>query len=123
MLNPDLYVMPSPDIVIRTTRFPNSMTKELEDISGVRRVQAVREARVVFQGSLVMLIAADLLSVEELIPVRIVAGGRDMFADAAAGRGVLVSDSLARLHRLHAGEVVELTAPGGVIHVPITDQQ
>ncbi len=130
MLNPDLYVTPSPDIVMRTIRFPDSMTKELEGVAGVRRLQAVREAHVVFQGRPVMLIAADMLSIEELIPVRIVAGGRNMFADAAAGRGVVVSDNLARLHRLHAGEIVELTAPGGAIRLPIagiivdyTDQQ
>jgi putative ABC transport system permease protein len=118
-LNPDLFVMPAPDIVMRTIRFPGSMTKELEGIAGVRRLQAVREARVVFQGSQVMLIAIDLLSVEELIPVRIVAGSRDMFATAAAGRGLLVSDSLARLHRLHTGDIAELTAPGGVMRLPI----
>jgi putative ABC transport system permease protein len=42
-----------------------------------------------------------------------------MFATAAAGRGVLVSDSLARLHRLRTGDMVELTAPAGTIHLPI----
>ena len=42
-LNPDLFVMPSQDIVIRTMRFPPTMGPELSAMAGVERVQMVRE--------------------------------------------------------------------------------
>jgi putative ABC transport system permease protein len=118
-LNPDLFVMPSHDLVIRTIRFPGTMTAELEAIPGIRRLQAVRNGRVPFRAAPVMLLALDLLSVEDLTPVRVVAGNRDMFRVAAAGRGVLVSANLAELQRLREGEMLALATPGGVIHLPI----
>jgi putative ABC transport system permease protein len=118
-LNPDLFVMPSHEIVIRTIRFPAAMAAELEAIPGIRRVQAVRQARVVFRGTPVTLLALDLLSVQELTPVRPVAGNRDMFRVAAAGEGVVVSDNLAQLHRLEPGKMLELAAPGGVVRLPV----
>jgi len=118
-LNPDLFVMPSHDIVIRTIRFPASMTPELQAIPGVRRLQAVRDARVMFRGTPVMLFALDLLSLEELTPVRAVAGNRDMFRVAAAGQGVLVTDSLSQLHGLRYGELLDVPSPGGVVRLPI----
>jgi putative ABC transport system permease protein len=118
-LNPDLFVMPSHDLVIRTMRFPDSMTSELEAIPGVRRLQPVRNGRVTFRNTPIMVLALDMLSVEELTPVRVVAGNRDMFRVAAAGKGVLVSASLAELQRLHEGEVFELATPGGMIRLPI----
>ena len=118
-LNPDLFVMPSHDLVIRTIRFPGAMTAELAAIPGIRRLQPVRNGRISFRNTPVMLLALDLLSIEELTPVRIVAGGRDMFREAAAGRGVLVSANLAELQRLQEGEMLELATPGGSIHLPI----
>src|SRR5262249_28820469 len=46
-LSPDLFVMPSQDIVIRTLRFPATMNEDLLKMPGVERVQMVRDARVV----------------------------------------------------------------------------
>jgi putative ABC transport system permease protein len=118
-LNPDLFVMPSHDLVIRTIRFPGTMTEELAAIPGVRRLQPVRNGRVTFRDTPIMVLALDLLSVEELTPVRVVAGDRDMFRVAAAGKGVLVSANLAELQRLEAGELLDLDTPGGVLRLPI----
>jgi putative ABC transport system permease protein len=118
-LNPDLFVMPSHDLVIRTIRFPATMTAELEGIPGVRRLQAVRNGRVPFRNTAVMLLALDLSSVEELTQVRVVAGSPDMFRVAASGRGVLVSANLAELQGLREGEILSLATPAGVINLPI----
>ena len=118
-LNPDLFVMASHDIANRTIRFPATMTAELEAIPGVRRLQGIRNPRVMFRGTPVMLLALDALSFEELTPVRATAGSRDMFRVAAAGQGAVVSDNLAELFHLQLGEVVELAAPVGVIRLPI----
>ena len=64
-LNPDLFVMPSQDIVIRTLRFPPTMAAEVEAIPGVERVQMVRNARVVFRGTPIMIVATDIASIAE----------------------------------------------------------
>jgi putative ABC transport system permease protein len=42
-----------------------------------------------------------------------------MFRLAAAGKGLIVSENLAELHRLHHGETLELPAPDGLIRLPI----
>ena len=48
-LNPDLFVMPSQNIVVRTIRFPPEMGPQIAAIEGVDRVQMVRDARIVFR--------------------------------------------------------------------------
>src|SRR6185436_9340741 len=64
-LNPDLFVMPSQDIVIRTLRFPKEMQQELQGVRGVERVQMVRNARVIFRGTPVMIVATEIESLAE----------------------------------------------------------
>ena len=76
-LNPDLFVMPSQDIVIRTLRFPAAMGPEIAAIDGVSRVQMVRDARVVFRGTPVMIVAADVLSLGQTARRTTVAGDLD----------------------------------------------
>ena len=120
VLNPDLFVLPSHNIVIRSIRFPSEMAGELSGMSGIRRVQPVRQARVMFRNVPVMLVAVDLLNIRETTQVRTVAGDpHEMFRLAAAGRGLLVSENLAELHRLHYGETLELPTPTGLLQLPI----
>src|SRR4029079_5623080 len=64
-LNPDLFVMPSQNIVVRTIRFPASMTPELAAIPGIERVQMVRDARIVFRGTPVMVVAVEIESIAQ----------------------------------------------------------
>ena len=59
-LNPDLFVMPSQNIVVRTIRFPATMAPELAAIPGVERVQMVRDARIVFRETPVMIVAVEV---------------------------------------------------------------
>jgi putative ABC transport system permease protein len=119
-LNPDLFVMPSPDIVIRTLRFPPEMSSELAAIPGITRVQMVRDARVVFRKTPVMIVASDVSNLAETVRRTPVAGNAEtMYRDTAAGRGVMVSDNLANLQRLKLGEVLEIPAPHGVLKLPI----
>jgi hypothetical protein len=44
-LNPELFIMPSQSIVVRTMRFPAAMGPEVAAIQ-VKRVQSVRDARI-----------------------------------------------------------------------------
>jgi putative ABC transport system permease protein len=119
-LNPDLFVTPSQDIVIRTLRFPRAMQKELEAEPGVERVQPVRNARVMFRGTPVMIVATDVASVAEKVKRDAVEGDeRTMYRETAAGRGLIVSDNLAQLQRLRVGNLLEIPAPHGTISLPI----
>ncbi len=119
-LNPDLFVMPSQDIVIRTLRFPAEMGQELSALPGVERVQMVRDARIVFRQTPVLIVATDIRSLSETAhrpPIEGEAG--EMYRSAAAGRGLMVSENLAELQRLRLGEVLEIPAPHGTIRLPI----
>jgi putative ABC transport system permease protein len=120
VVNPDLFIMPAPSIVMRTLRFPAAMGAELMEIPGMGRIQSVREARVMFRRTPVMVLAVDLLSIQQTTRPRVVAGDPDhLYRSAAAGTGLLVSESLAELHRLRQGETLELPTPGGVLALPI----
>jgi len=119
-LNPDLFVMPSQDIVVRTLRFPEAMGAELTALPGVARVQMVRDARVVFRGTPVMIVATDIRSVSETAHRPPVEGdAATMYAAAAAGKGLVVSDNLAQLQGLRVGDLLEVAAPHGTIRLPV----
>jgi putative ABC transport system permease protein len=119
-LNPDLFVAPSQDIVVRTLRFPPEMESELRATAGVMRVQAVRNARVLFRQTPVMIVATDIASVAQTVHVDPIAGDADtMYAQTAAGTGLMVSDNFAELQRLAIGDLLEIPAPHGVVKLPI----
>jgi putative ABC transport system permease protein len=119
-LNPDLFVLPSQNIVNRTFRFPSTMAPELAAVQGIERVQAVRNARIVFRRTPVMVVAADIESFAQTMRWKLVAGDSgQMYRLAAAGHGLIVSDNLAQLQHVRIGEGLEIPAPYGVIRLPI----
>jgi putative ABC transport system permease protein len=119
-LNPDLFVMPSQDVVIRTLRFPAEMFGELERLPGIARVQMVRNARIVFRQTPVMIVATDVRSLSETAPREPVSGSaREMYDLTSSGRGLMVSDNLAQLKHLELGDTIDIPAPLGTIHLPI----
>ncbi len=118
--NPDLFVLPSQDIVVRTLRFPPDMTAELSSIAGVRELQRVRSARIAFRQTPVMLVATDIASMGDTSRRRQVAGDTgEMYRLTAAGQGLIVSDNLAQLHGLRVGETLEIAAPHETIELPL----
>ena len=118
-LNPDLFVIPSENIVVRTMRFPPTMAPEIASVEGVERVQMVRDARIAFRETPVMVVAVDVASIEQTARREPVEGVPDMYRLAAEGKGLIVSDNLAQLQHLRLGEVLEVPAPYGVIRLPI----
>ena len=130
-LNPDLFVMPSPRLDLRTLRFPASMAPEIQAVPGVERVQMFRNGRITFRGVPIMAVALEMESVAATTRSRPVAGdAADMYRLAAGGEGLIVSDSLAQRLQLAFGEILEIPAPYGTIRLPIagiivdyTDQQ
>jgi len=119
-LNPDLFVMPSQNIVVRTMRFPSDMGPQIAAVPGVTHVQMVRSGRVTFRNTPVMLVAVEVRSLAETAKRDPVAGDTaEMYRKTAAGEGLMVSDNLAQLQRLKLGEILELPSPGGIIRLPI----
>ncbi len=119
-LNPDLFVTPSEDIAKRAFRFPGSMTAELRRVEGVAEAQSVRDARIIYRHTPVMVIALDVASVGQRSTRKPVAGDRNrMYRLAAEGQGMIVSDNLALLQGLQLGDVVELPTPLGLLRLPI----
>ena len=119
-LNPDLFVAPSQDIVIRTLRFPADMEADVRGLPGIARVQSVRNARIVFRKTPVMIVATDIASVAETARIDPISGDPDtMYAQTAQGAGLMVSDNLAELQQLKVGDVLEIPAPHGTIQLPI----
>src|SRR5262245_42406392 len=119
-LNPDLFVIPSQNLVIRTIRFPKEMAPEIAAVPGVERVQMVRDARIVFRKTPVMLVAVEVNSLAQTIQRVPVAGDEaDMYRRTSAGQALMVSDNLAQLQGLKLGDEVEIAAPAGVIKLPI----
>jgi putative ABC transport system permease protein len=130
-LNADLFVMPSQRLDLRTTRFPAEMAEEIAAVPGVGRVQMFRNGRIKFQGVPIMLVAIQMDSVAQTNRHPPIAGNAsEMYRKAAAGEGLIVSDSLAQLHQLALGQTLEVASPHGMIRLPIvgivldyTDQQ
>ncbi|HZP48430.1 MAG TPA: FtsX-like permease family protein [Vicinamibacterales bacterium] len=119
-LNPDLFVAPSQNIVERAIRFPPEMGDRIAGVAGVARVQRVRDARVVFRNTPVMIVAVEVDSLEQTARRDPVAGNADdMYRRTAAGRGLIVSDNLAQLQHLRLGDEIDVNAPNGVIRLPI----
>ena len=85
--NPELFVAPSRNIVIRTIRFPESMHDELDAVPGIARVQSVRDARIVFRGTPIMVVAVDVKSISETARREPIEGNADdMYARTAGVR-------------------------------------
>jgi putative ABC transport system permease protein len=130
-LNPDLFVMPSARLDLRTSRFPATMAGEIAAIPGVGRVQMFRNSRITLRQKPAMVVAIEISKVEQTDRRRPVAGNREeMFRKAAAGEGVILADNLAQLQGWRLGDVIDIPAPYGAVRLPIvgivvdyTDQQ
>ena len=119
-LNADLYVMPSQRIDLRTMRFPATMAEEIAALPGVGRVQMYRNGRITFRGRPAMLVAVEMNSIAATNRRAPIAGtAPEIYRKAAAGEGLIVSDSLAQLRQLELGQILEVPAPHGMIRLPI----
>src|SRR5262249_24504481 len=84
------------------------------------RVQMVRDARILFRRTPVMVVAVEVDSIAQTARLAPVAGdAAEMYRRTAAGEGLMLSDNLAQLQHLQLGETLEIPAPNGVIRLPI----
>jgi putative ABC transport system permease protein len=68
----------------------------------------------------IMLVAVDIADLGRHAKLPAVEGKPDqMYADAAAGKGVIASENFARLHGAKMGEMLEIPTPRGMLRTPI----
>ncbi|MEZ5401225.1 MAG: FtsX-like permease family protein [Bryobacteraceae bacterium] len=120
VLNPELVVAPTESITARQFRFPMAVKAEIESVPGVAEVAAIRNARVLVDGLPAMAIVVDQDYARRRVNARTVEGSSDeMLRGAKAGQGVYLSDSLARIRRLHKGDKLNVDTPSGRVSLPI----
>jgi putative ABC transport system permease protein len=119
-LDPDLFVLPSAGFDNQTTRFPAVMAAEMSALSGIADVQMVRNSRITYKNTPVMVVAIEVESISRTArPEPVDGNADDMYRRAAAGQGLIVSDNFAQLQRVTVGDVLEIPAPYGIVRLPI----
>ena len=115
-LNPDLFVTTAESVTARSFVFPASLGDELRAMDGVGTVQLVRSVRVMVKDTPIMLVAVDIADLGRHAMLPAVEGNPDqMYAEAAAGKGVIASENFARLHGAKMGEMLEIPTPRGML--------
>lgn len=119
-LNPDFFVTGSPTLTGRDYRFPEAMTAGLAAVDGVAQVQRMRQSRVPFDQTIVLLMATDVAGLARTSP-RVALQGEpgEMYRRTAAGEAVIVSENLASTSGLRVGDTIDLPAPDGPLRLPV----
>jgi putative ABC transport system permease protein len=119
-LNPDMFLTPTQNITDRSFRFPASFADEVRKIPGIRHLQLVRNARILYQGNPVMFVAIDIASLrrESYLPA-IEGDSETMYRVAAEGKGFIISDNFAELYNVRYRQMLELNTPNGPLALPV----
>src|SRR5205823_3298572 len=64
-LNPDLFLLPSQSLDVQTNRFPATIGPEVAGMSGVQQVQLLRNGRITFRKTPVMVVAIEMASIAQ----------------------------------------------------------
>jgi putative ABC transport system permease protein len=119
-LNPDFFVSPSANLVARTSTFPAELGAVIENVPGVKVVQLVRNARVMYRKIPVMVVAVEAEKLRGTVTRNPIAGDiQEMYTLASQGKGTIISDGFQSNHNLKLGDVIELPAPNGILKLPI----
>ncbi len=120
-LNPDLFVSATETLVQHTYRFPASVGDQIRAVEGVDLVQPVRDARISFRGTQILLVAVDIAGIRDRARSPAIQGDTDrMYRLAAAGKGVIISDNLAIMKGIHVGDDIDIPTPKGMLKLPVT---
>jgi len=119
-LNPDFFISPTANLVSRTSTFPEDIGPELESVPGVKVVQLVRNARVMFREIPVMVVAVEARKLTGTINRKPIAGNVDeMYRLTSEGKGTIISDAFQSNHHLQLGDIIELPTPDGILKLPV----
>jgi putative ABC transport system permease protein len=120
VLDADFFVSPTPNLTERTLTFPGSVGPFLETIDGVDQVQLVRNARVLFRQTPVLVVFIESAKEAKTTRPPMVAGSLEkMYELTAKGKGLVASDNFCRIHKVKLGDTVNLPAPAGLLSLPV----
>jgi putative ABC transport system permease protein len=116
----DLFVSPTQSLTAREFRFSGSMIAQLKAIPGIKAVESVREVRVKIRNAPILVIAADDGLLRRVSALSRVSGDPEkMYQRVVSGEGVLAAEAFTLLHGYRLGDVVDIPAPSGLLHLPI----
>ena len=119
-LNADFFVTASPTLTGRDYRFPDAMTAELAAIDGIGQVQRMRQPRIPFRDSRLLLMSTDVAALGTTSRRKALAGDPDdMIRRTAAGEALIGSENFATLNHLRLGDTIELMSPSGLVRLPL----
>jgi putative ABC transport system permease protein len=119
-LNPDFFLSPSANLVARTSTFPAEIGPAIENVPGVKVVQLVRNARVMYRKIPVMVVAVEAEKLRGTVTRDPIAGDiQEMYTLASQGKGTIISDGFQSNHDLKLGDIIELPAPSGILKLPV----
>ena len=117
-LNPDFFMAASANLSDAAPTFPEDIGPIIEAVPGVRSVQLVRNARIMYKKVPVMVVSVE--SEIEGNSARKPRGGRDeMYRLTKEGKGTIISDAFQANHQLRLGDVIELPTPSGILPLPV----
>ena len=119
-LNSDLLVLASENGTNRSFHFPDAMTPTLSSLEGVADVQRMRSNKVSVKGASILMVAIDMDKAAQRSSGRVIAGdSKQMYGQAAAGKGVIISENCGMLQHIAMGDTVEIPSPSGLLHLPV----
>src|SRR5688572_20364435 len=119
-LNPDFFLSATANLVARSTTFPAEVGKRIEAVKGVRSVQLVRNARVMYRKIPVMVVSVESAKLRATVQRKPMQGDeKEMYRLTEAGEGTIISDAFQSNHNLKLGDVIDLPTPSGVLALPI----
>jgi putative ABC transport system permease protein len=119
-LSPDLFVTSAENVSARGFFFPASLGDGLRKVDGLSEVDPVRSGRVLIKGTPILLVTADFSLIAQHAHMPPVEGNTaEMYRETGQGKGVMVSESFARLHGAKLGEPLEILAPSGPVRLPV----
>jgi len=119
-LNSDLLVLASENGTNRSFHFPDTMTPALASLGGVADVQRMRSNKVSVKGASILMVAIDMDKAAEHGSGRVVAGAvKQMYQQAAAGKGVIISENCGMLQNIGMGDIIEIPSPSGLLRLPV----
>ena len=119
-LNPDFFLSSTANLVARSTTFPAEIGPLIEAVPGVRSVQLVRNARIMYRKIPVMVVSVESEKLKSTVQRKPMEGNEEeMYRLAKAGKGTIISDAFQSNHNLKLGDVIELPSPNGVLALPV----
>ena len=120
VLNPDFFVAPNANLTARGVTFPGELGSVIQNVEGVDQVQLVRSARVMYRQIPVLVTSIEAEKVGHTVHrVPIAGASEEMNRLTAEGKGMIVSDSFATIHKVGMSTVIELPTPSGLLGLPI----